>query len=121
MRFTSSVTPPPFDSPPFIRTFLFMKSRCPSYPLFKYPPYALSLATKLVDVCKQYGLDLIHSHYAVPHAASAYLAKQMLGSEKLKTVTTLHGTDITLVGLDKSFYQVIKFNIEESDGSDSGL
>ena len=87
-----------------------------SYPLFKYPPYALSLATKLVDVAKEYKLDLIHAHYAVPHAASAYLAKRMLRSESLKTVTTLHGTDITLVGMDKSFYQVIQFNIEESDG-----
>lgn len=86
------------------------------YPLFKYPPYALALATKLVDVAREYGLDLIHAHYAVPHAASAYLAKRILRSEKLKTITTLHGTDITLVGLDKSFYQVIKFNIEESDG-----
>ena len=87
-----------------------------SYPLFKYPPYALSLATKLVDLAKEYKLDLIHAHYAVPHAASAYLAKKMLRSENLKTVTTLHGTDITLVGLDKSFYQVVQFNIEESDG-----
>lgn len=87
-----------------------------SYPLFKYPPYALALATKLVDVAREYGLDLIHAHYAVPHAASAYLAKQMLRSQAVKTITTLHGTDITLVGGDKSFYQVIKFNIEESDG-----
>ena len=87
-----------------------------TYPLFKYPPYALALATKLVDVAREYGLDLIHAHYAVPHAASAYLAKKMLRSQKLKTITTLHGTDITLVGADKSFDQVIKFNIEESDG-----
>ena len=87
-----------------------------SYPLFKYPPYALSLTTKLVNVSKEYGLDLIHAHYAVPHAASAYLAKKILNAKQLKTITTLHGTDITLVGLDSSFYQVIKFNIEESDG-----
>jgi len=87
-----------------------------SYPLFKYPPYALSLATKLVDVAKEYNLDLIHAHYAVPHAASTYLAKKMLRSQSLKTVTTLHGTDITLVGMDKSFCQVVRFNIEESDG-----
>lgn len=87
-----------------------------SYPLFKYPPYALSLATKLVDVAREYKLQLIHAHYAVPHAASAYLARSILGSENLKTITTLHGTDITLVGLDKSFYQVIKFTIEQSDG-----
>ncbi|MFQ5708409.1 MAG: N-acetyl-alpha-D-glucosaminyl L-malate synthase BshA [bacterium] len=87
-----------------------------SYPLFKYPPYALGLATKLAEVAEEYHLDLIHAHYAVPHAASAYLAKKIMRTEKLKTITTLHGTDITLVGADKSFYRVIKFNIEESDG-----
>ncbi|UCF36456.1 MAG: N-acetyl-alpha-D-glucosaminyl L-malate synthase BshA [Acidobacteriota bacterium] len=87
-----------------------------SYPLFRYPPYALSLATKIVDVHEEVGLDIIHSHYAVPHAASAYLAKQVLRSKRLKTITTLHGTDITLVGVDKSFYKVIQFAIEESDG-----
>ena len=106
----------PFRLASFHQNVFIHEVEVSSYPLFKYPPYALSLATKLVEVSKQYGLDLIHSHYAVPHAASAYLAKQMVGSEKLKTVTTLHGTDITLVGLDKSFYQMIKFNIEESDG-----
>jgi len=87
-----------------------------SYPLFKYPPYALSLATKLVDVTREFNLDLIHSHYAVPHAASAYLAKKIMHTEELKTITTLHGTDITLVGTDSSFREVIKFAIEESDG-----
>jgi len=87
-----------------------------SYPLFRYPPYALSLATKLVDVAQEYSLDLIHSHYAVPHAASAYLAKKILGSETLKIITTLHGTDITLVGVDESFNRVVQFAIEESDG-----
>jgi len=106
----------PFRLASFHQNVFIHEVEVSSYPLFKYPPYALSLATQLVEVSKQYGLDLIHSHYAVPHAASAYLAKKMVGSEKLKTVTTLHGTDITLVGLDKSFYQVIKFNIEESDG-----
>jgi len=87
-----------------------------SYPLFKYPPYALGLATKLVELTEAYGLELIHAHYAVPHAASAYLAKQILNSQKIKTITTLHGTDITLVGADQSFYRVIKFTIEKSDG-----
>lgn len=87
-----------------------------NYPLFKYPPYALSLATTLADIHEQYDLDLIHAHYAVPHAASAYLAKKVLRSEKLKVITTLHGTDITLVGADDSFRRVIKFSIEESDG-----
>ena len=106
----------PFRLASFHQNVFIHEVEVSSYPLFKYPPYALSLATKLVDVSRQYGLDLIHAHYAVPHAASAYLAKKMVGSEKLKTVTTLHGTDITLVGLDKSFAQVIKFNIEESNG-----
>jgi len=87
-----------------------------TYPLFKYPPYEIGLANKIVDVVQEYGLDLIHAHYAVPHATSAYLAKHILHSTRLKVITTLHGTDITLVGADKSFYNVIKFSIEQSDG-----
>lgn len=87
-----------------------------SYPLFKYPPYALGLATKLVELVEDNGLELIHAHYAVPHAASAYLAKQILDGRRIKTITTLHGTDITLVGADQSFHRVIKFTIEKSDG-----
>ncbi|MCZ6878530.1 MAG: N-acetyl-alpha-D-glucosaminyl L-malate synthase BshA, partial [Acidobacteria bacterium] len=106
----------PFRLGSFHQNVFIHEVEATSYPLFKYPPYALSLATKLVDVSKEYGLDLLHAHYAVPHAASAYLAKQILGPQKVKTITTLHGTDITLVGLDSSFYQVIKFNIEQSDG-----
>jgi L-malate glycosyltransferase len=87
-----------------------------SYPLFKDPPFALALATKMVDVAREYRLDLIHSHYAIPFAASAYLARQILAPVPLRTVTTLHGTDITLVGLDKSFFSVCKFAMEQSDG-----
>jgi N-acetyl-alpha-D-glucosaminyl L-malate synthase BshA len=87
-----------------------------SYPLFKYPPYALGLATKLVELVEDCDLELIHAHYAVPHAASAYLAKQILDSRRIKNITTLHGTDITLVGADQSFHRVIKFTIEKSDG-----
>lgn len=87
-----------------------------SYPLFRYPPYALGLATKLVELAEVHGLELIHAHYAVPHAASAYLAKQILNSQAIKIITTLHGTDITLVGADHSFHRVIKFTIEKSDG-----
>ena len=87
-----------------------------SYPLFKYPPYALGLATKLVELVEDCDLELIHAHYAIPHAASAYLAKQILDSSRIKTITTLHGTDITLVGADQSFHRVIKFTIEKSDG-----
>jgi len=87
-----------------------------SYPLFKYPPYALGLAAKLVDIHEEYQLDIIHAHYAVPHAASAFLAKNILRDDNIKVITTLHGTDITLVGADSSFHRVIKFSIEESDG-----
>jgi N-acetyl-alpha-D-glucosaminyl L-malate synthase BshA len=87
-----------------------------TYPLLKYPPYALALATRLVDLAETFQIELIHAHYAMPHATSAYLAKQIMGSQGIKTVTTLHGTDITLVGADVSFKKVIKFAIEESDG-----
>jgi N-acetyl-alpha-D-glucosaminyl L-malate synthase BshA len=86
------------------------------YPLFKYPPYELGLSNKIVEVAQEHGLDIVHAHYAVPHATSAYLAKHILNSPKLKIITTLHGTDITLVGADKSFFSAIKFSIEQSDG-----
>ncbi len=87
-----------------------------AYPLFKYPPYYLSLATKIMEVTKEFSLDIIHAHYAIPHAMSAYLARQMLGSSGPKIITTLHGTDITLVGKDATFFEAVKFSIEESDG-----
>ncbi len=87
-----------------------------AYPLFKYPPYDLSLATKIIEVSKENQLDVVHAHYAIPHATSAYLAKQMMRGKGPKIVTTLHGTDITLVGKDPTFYQAVKFSIEESDG-----
>jgi N-acetyl-alpha-D-glucosaminyl L-malate synthase BshA len=86
-----------------------------TYPLFKYPPYTLGLATKLAQVATDEGIDVIHAHYAMPHAVSAFLAKQILGGTNPKIVTTLHGTDITLVGADESFHRVIKFAIEASD------
>jgi len=87
-----------------------------TYPLFKYPPYTLGLATKIAQVASEETIDVIHAHYAVPHAVSAFLAKQILGGSHPKIVTTLHGTDITLVGADESFYRVTKFAIEVSDG-----
>ena len=87
-----------------------------SYPLFKYPPYTLGLATKLAEVATEHELDVIHAHYAVPHAVSAFLAKQILGGDSPKIITTLHGTDITLVGADESFHRVIRFAIDSSDG-----
>ena len=88
-----------------------------AYPLFKYPPYDLSLATQIIQVVREYSLDIVHAHYAIPHAVSAYLARQMLRSDGPKIVTTLHGTDITLVGKDPSFFEAVKFSIEESDGA----
>ena len=87
-----------------------------NYPLFDpYPPYTLALATKMAEVAAYEKLDILHVHYAIPHAISAQLAKQILG-DKLKFVTTLHGTDITLVGRDPSYLPITKFGIEVSDG-----
>jgi N-acetyl-alpha-D-glucosaminyl L-malate synthase BshA len=86
-----------------------------TYPLFKYPPYTLGLATKLAQVASDEGIDVIHAHYAMPHAVSAFLAREILGGTHPKIVTTLHGTDITLVGADESFHRVTKFAIEASD------
>ena len=88
------------------------------YPLFHYPPYELALSSKIVDVVKHEKLDLLHVHYAIPHASAAYMAKQILLTEgiELPVVTTLHGTDITLVGKDPSFVPVVTFSINQSDG-----
>lgn len=86
------------------------------YPLFgQYTPYALSLAAKIREVAEQYALDLVHVHYAIPHATSAFLAKEMLKPTRLPTITTLHGTDITLVGMMPSYYEITRFSIEKSD------
>ncbi len=89
-----------------------------SYPLFEYAPYELALASKMVDVVKNEGLDLLHVHYAIPHASAAYMAKQILKTQgiAIPVVTTLHGTDITLVGKDASYEPVVTFSINQSDG-----
>jgi L-malate glycosyltransferase len=88
-----------------------------AYPLFKHPPYALTLAAKMADVACQYKLEVLHVHYAIPHATSAFLAKQLITDCRLpKIITTLHGTDITLVGSDPSFYDITQFSINASDG-----
>src|SRR5947199_5672211 len=90
------------------------------YPLFEYPPYDLALATRMAEVAEIYDLDLLHVHYAIPHSVSAMLARQMLAgatfARHLPYVTTLHGTDITLVGQDPSYLPVTRFSIEQSDG-----
>ena len=89
-----------------------------NYPLFEFPPYDLALASRMAEVAEYNGLDLLHVHYAIPHSVSALLARQMLAARgrRLPFVTTLHGTDITLVGLDRSYLPITKFGIEESDG-----
>jgi L-malate glycosyltransferase len=90
------------------------------YPLFDYPPYDLALATRMAEVAQLYDLDLLHVHYAIPHSVSAMLARQMLAAgpraQRLPFVTTLHGTDITLVGLDRSYLSITRYSIEQSDG-----
>ncbi|MES1261722.1 MAG: N-acetyl-alpha-D-glucosaminyl L-malate synthase BshA [Acidobacteriota bacterium] len=88
-----------------------------NYPLFQYPPYCLALASRMADVAESYDLDLLHVHYAIPHSISAMLARQMTQSRRtLPFITTLHGTDITLVGMDPSYFAITKFSIEQSDG-----
>lgn len=88
-----------------------------TYPLFQYPPYVLALASRMAEIAEWRQLDLLHVHYAVPHSAAALLAQQMLaGRRRLPFVTTLHGTDITIVGADRSYYGITKFVIEKSDG-----
>ena len=87
-----------------------------SYPLFKYPPYDLALACKMLEVIECYDLELLHVHYAIPHAISAFLAREMSPHRKTRVITTLHGTDITIVGNDKSYFPVTRFGIEQSDG-----
>jgi L-malate glycosyltransferase len=88
-----------------------------TYPLFQYPPYCLALASRMAEVAECYRLDVLHVHYAIPHSISAMLAQQMLAStRRLPFITTLHGTDITLVGVDPSYFPITKFSIEKSDG-----
>jgi N-acetyl-alpha-D-glucosaminyl L-malate synthase BshA len=91
-----------------------------TYPLFLYPPYSLALAGRMADVAESYNLDLLHVHYAIPHSISALLAQQMLAPRRrLPFVTTLHGTDITLVGSDATYFPITKFSIERSNGVSS--
>jgi L-malate glycosyltransferase len=87
-----------------------------SYPLFDHAPYALALAVKMMEVAETRNLDLLHVHYAIPHSVSALLARMMAAPRRLPFITTLHGTDITLVGNDRSFLPITKFSIEQSDG-----
>jgi len=96
-------------------TLFFHEVIVPRYPLFEYPPYPLALATKMVEVARHSGMDVLHVHYAIPNAVSAVLARQILAPQPLPVVTTLHGTDVTLVGNDPSYLETTRFGILESD------
>ena len=104
----------PFRLGKFYRNICYHEVEVNVYPLFQYPPYDLSLASKMAEVAEEKKLDLLHVHYAVPHAVCALLAKQMVG-DSLKVVTTLHGTDITVLGYDRSLHKAIRLGIESSD------
>lgn len=101
----------------FSANIFFHEVRVPSYPLFDFPPYETALASTMVDVVKNNNVDLLHVHYAIPHASAAFMAKQILAEENIKVpfITTLHGTDITLVGRDKTYTPVVTFSINQSD------
>jgi len=105
----------PFRLPYYMERIYYHEVDVPSYPLFDYPPYDLALASAMHNTVLKRNLDLLHVHYAIPHAVSAWLAKEM-GQGRVKVVTTLHGTDITLVGQDPSFFSITKFSIQKSDG-----
>jgi|LakMenE18May11ns_1017448.scaffolds.fasta_scaffold9955514_2 N-acetyl-alpha-D-glucosaminyl L-malate synthase BshA len=101
----------------FSANIFYHEVRVPTYPLFDYPPYETALASTMVDVIRNNHLDLLHVHYAIPHAAAAYMAKKILEEEgrSIPVITTLHGTDITLVGRDKTYAPVVAFSINQSD------
>jgi N-acetyl-alpha-D-glucosaminyl L-malate synthase BshA len=110
----------PIRLDPYIPRIHYHEVEVSNYPLFQYPPYCLALASRMAEVSETYHLDLLHVHYAIPHSMSAYMAKQMLAASpakrRLPFITTLHGTDITLVGMDPSYFGITKFSIEQSDG-----
>lgn len=101
----------------FIPNIYYHEVQVPKYPLFDYPPYETALASAMVDTIKNHDLDLLHVHYAIPHASAAYMAKKILEQEgrTIPVITTLHGTDITLVGKDKTYAPVVAFSINQSD------
>src|SRR6476660_2549954 len=101
----------------FHTNIFYHEVRVPTYPLFDYPPYETALASMMVDVIANNNLDLLHVHYAIPHASAAYMAKKILekSGKTIPVITTLHGTDITLVGKDKTYAPVVTFSINESD------
>ena len=114
IHFISYSLPARLDN--FMGNILYHEVEMSQYPLFDFPLYTDSLASKMIDIAKYHDLDILHVHYAIPHATSAYIAKQILAPTKdIKVITTLHGTDVTLVGLEPSFLPLVKFSIEQSD------
>jgi L-malate glycosyltransferase len=113
-------TDPPFRLGEYQTGLAFHQVHTPSYPLFREPQYVLSLANKVVQVAREYNLEILHAHYAIPHATAALLSQQVLDASGRhaapRVVTTLHGTDITLVGSDPSYSEIVAFSIERSDG-----
>lgn len=114
-------TDPPFRLSDYQPGLWFHRVNTPAYPLFREPQYVISLATRIVEIAREFELDVVHAHYAVPHATAAYLARQILERScdvrcVPKIITTLHGTDITLVGSDPSYTETVAFSIAESDG-----
>jgi N-acetyl-alpha-D-glucosaminyl L-malate synthase BshA len=113
-------TEPPFRLGDYEAGLAFHRVHTPTYPLFREPQYMLSLANKIVQLSREFALDIVHAHYAIPHATAAYLAKQILleapDVKVPKIITTLHGTDITLLGGDPSYSEAVAFSIEQSDG-----
>jgi N-acetyl-alpha-D-glucosaminyl L-malate synthase BshA len=107
----------PFRLPSFLPGVFFHEVDVGRYPLFEYPPYDLALAVRMHEVVRSHELDLLHVHYAIPHATSAWIAREMLreNGHDVTVITTLHGTDITIVGQDRSFHAITKFSIEKSD------
>ncbi len=106
----------PFRLPSFKERIFFHEVEMAEYPLLEHPPYSLALAVALHRVTVDHKLDLIHVHYAIPHATSAWIANQMLAEDRIKVITTLHGTDITLVGLHPAYQPITQFSIQKSDG-----
>ncbi len=115
IHFLSYQSPQRLAGEKFLPNVFFHEVEVTAYPLFRYPPYDLALASKLVEVVETYGVEILHAHYAVPHAVSAVLAREMLGNG-VKVLTTLHGTDVTLVGQDKSYLPATRYGIRKSDG-----
>lgn len=108
----------PFRFESFRKNLTYHEVEVNAYPLFRYPPYDLALAGTIMEVAQQHGLDIIHAHYAIPHAISGHLAREMLNGDgtNIRLITTLHGTDITIIGQQRVFQRVTKFGIRKSDG-----